>query len=290
MIIIYVLTIRIFHNTTATAEMSRIVHVQQILMQLTLFSQLTGMESLRISFGLLAEKTFNQWGFSRISSSANAARGVSVFLEDVLTRKQLRELRHRLQRRIRRFQQRLAKHQSVINAAVLLYGEEQFYLPHTIDKIDDIQTQNPLKGIIDKYLTIIHYKQIVDEVSYKGQVIARRVDDGRDNYIDDDYDFGGVDISIGTLSLCPDITASEEILTAVATLLRYINGGDAYTVGEVETYQRKNPLIDIAWKKYYYWAQFECKPRCLCDNCRSRTARCQECLDDGCEACYDWDD
>lgn len=265
--------------------MSRIV--QQILTLLTLFGQVTGTESLRISFGLLAEKTFNQWGFSLISSSANAVRGVSVFLEDMLTRKQLRELRHRLQRRIRRFQQRLAKHQSVINAAVLLYGEEQFYLPRTIDTI---QTQNPLKGIINKYLTIIHYKQIVDEVSYKGQVIARRVDDGRDNYIDDDYDFGGVDISIGTLSLCPDITASEEILTAVATLWRYINGNNAHTVGEVATYQRKNPLIDIAWEKFDYWAQFECKPRCRCDNCRSRTARCQECLDDGCEACYDWDD
>ena len=246
--------------------MSRIV--QQILTLLTLFGQVTGMESLRISFGLLAEKTLDHWVFSMISSSADPVRGVSVFLEDVLTRKQLRELRHRLQRRIRRFQQRLAKHQSIIDAAVLLYGEEQFYLGHTIKEIDDIQTQNPLKGIIDKYLTIIHYNQIVDEVSYKGQVIARRGENGSDNYIYDDYDFGGVDISIGTLSLCPDITASEEILTAVATLWRYITGGDAYTVGEVATYQRKNPLIDIAWKKYYYWAQFQCKPRCRCDICR----------------------
>ena len=243
--------------------MSRIV--QQILTLLTLFGQVTGMESLRISFGLLAEKTLDHWVFSMISSSADPVRGVSVFLEDVLTRKQLRELRHRLQRRIRRFQQRLAKHQSIIDAAVLLYGEEQFYLGHTIKEIDDIQTQNPLKGIIDKYLTIIHYKQIVDEVSYKGQVIARRVDNGCQNFFD--YNFDG-DIYIGTLSLCPDITASEEILTAVATLWRYITGGDAYTVGEVATYQRKNPLIDIAWKKYYYWAQFECKPRCRCDICR----------------------
>jgi hypothetical protein len=256
LIIVYVLTIGIFYNTTAT-EMLRIV--QDILTLLTLFSQVTGTESLLLPFGLLAEKTFNQWCFSLISSNTYTPRGV---LEDVmLTRKQLRELKHRLQRRIRRFQQRLAKHQRVIDNAVLIYGSEQYYLSHTIAAI---QTKNPLQDTINKYLIIIHYKQIVDKVSYKGQVIARRVDDGRKNYFDPDFD---APIPIGTIALCPDITASEEILTAVATIWRYITGNDAYTVGEVAAYQLANPLINMGWEDFDYLAQFRCKEGCRCDWC-----------------------
>ena len=276
----YILTISIFHNATAT-EMLCIVH--QILALLTLYGQMTGAESLCISFGLLAHKAFNQWSFSLISSDTNAVRDVSVFIEDVLTRKQLRELRHRLQRRVRRLQQRLAKHQSIIDAAVLVYGESQFYLPRTIAAI---HAQNPLTNTIKKYLTLIHYKRFVDKVFYKGQVIAIRVDNGCDNYIDHDPDLGGGSMSIGTLSLCPNITASEEILTVVATIWLYITGGDAYTIGEVMAYQRQNPLNDIELQDFDYWAQYRCKPGCRCDECRSRTARCQACLDDGCESCY----
>jgi hypothetical protein len=113
-------------------------------------------------------------------------------------------------------------------------------------------------------LTLIHYTRFVDEVSYKGQVIARRVDSGHDNYFDDDFDHF---IDIGTLALRPDITASEEILTAVATLWRYITGNHAHSVGQVHTYQLANPLIDIAWIHFDYWAQFRCKPGCQCDYC-----------------------
>jgi hypothetical protein len=134
LIIVYVFIISIFQTTeTATAEMSRII--QQILTLLTLFSQVSGRNAIHISFGLLAETTWDQWEFSLSSSNTYTARGE---LEDVmLTRKQLRELKHRLQRRIRRFQNRLAKHQSVINAAVLLYGEDTsiFHIPSPPSKL-----------------------------------------------------------------------------------------------------------------------------------------------------------
>jgi hypothetical protein len=262
--------------------MSRIV--LQILQLLTLLSHSIGNQSVTLPFGLLAEKTWSQWVFSLVSD--NFGFGfipTRVFLEKVLTRKQLRELRYRLQRRLRRFEKRLLKnHQSVIDTAVDKI--DQWYLPRAIERI---HTQSRLRDMIIKYLTIIHYKVFVDEVSYKGQVIARRVDDDRDNYFNNSPDLDGGFMSIGKLTLCPEITPSNEILTAVAKLWQYITGNNALCMGDLWAYQKINPLVDITWKKFDYDAQFRCKPGCWCDECRSKTADCQSCLGDGCPDCED---
>ena len=253
--------------------------ILKICQLLTVLSQLTGEKSFDLPFRLKAEKNKSVWVFSQDNSTAN------------LTKKQGKEVKFRLQRRIRKFRLRLAKkHQSFIDREVKVYGDRQYNLPYIIASI---QTQNPLKDTINKYLTLIHYKELVDKVYYKGITIASRVDDGSKNYIlqGAPTSFDDFPIPIGMLALCPDIIATEEILVAVATLWKYITGnstenmGKLMTMGELMTYQQNNPLVNISLKPFNHWAQGQCKHGCLCFDCRSRIAQCQSCLDDGCEDC-----
>jgi hypothetical protein len=227
---------------------------------------------------LVAEQNHcGQWGFSSLTDNQFTT----------LTRKQRRELHHRLQRRVRRLQDRLYldQHQRIIESAV----KNNWDINYLDDAINAIKTQNQLKDTINKYLTLIHYIRHTDDVSYKGNVIARRVDNGRENYFWD----GprglclGMPIDIGTLALCSNITDSEEILNVVTILWQYITGNDAYTVGELATYQRNHILVDIARTDYDWEAQFQCKPDCQCSMCYDERNfyRCWGCGGDGCPEC-----
>jgi hypothetical protein len=246
--------------------MSRFVEL--VLALIAILGKLSRATEVALPYGLVAIYEHSQW---KLIYQEKLSR---------MNRKQWQAVLHRLRRRIRRIEARLVRpYESIIINEVQEINYEQYYLS---GNIDSIQSWSPLRDTINKFLMIIHYLQWVDEVSFQGRVIATRNDDGEHNYIDNDPDFT---FSIGTLSLCPDIPASEEILIAVITLWRYITGNGAYYIGDVTTYQKNNPLVNITMKDFDYWAHIRHIVGCCCDVCRMGQPNCRACLDSGCEYC-----
>jgi len=256
--------------------MSRIV--QQILSLLTLISQLTGTESLLLPFGLLAEKTWNQWVFSRASDLIDTICPSRISLEKVLTRKQLRELRHQLKRRVSRLEKRIQTCNQKISEIQSYHwvacNESNLTLPGSLRKISSVfDKSSPLIKTIKKFLLLVHYFNHMNTLTFNGQVIARHVDNFRFCIFDWRLD---CDIEIGELVLC--VSPTIEILNALHALcISFYDRNDSSIV----RYKKQN----FSWVSYDPREQFNCRPGCKCDECRSKTADCQSCLDDGCPDC-----
>lgn len=189
-------------------------------------------------------------------------------------RKERREFLHRLRRRVSRAKKNLIPRLF----SRMSQHEDTGTMRSNLERLD---TTSPLMHSINSYLILIHYKCQMASITFKDVIIATRIDNKHFRLWD--YEFDG-EIDIGELQLC--VPPTTEIMFALRDLTLFLYGGiNAFTVGDVMDYQREHPLVDITFTRFDYWAQYRCKPGCWCDDCLSKTAQCQACLDDGCEKC-----
>jgi hypothetical protein len=153
---------------------------------------------------------------------------------------------------------------------------------------------DPIYDVCSKLLALIHFRTPLATLGFNDNIIAYRLEnDTAVVPLHKEFDIGmgsmsGVDeyFPIGELHLCTRPTLN--LVRMLRNYCWFCYGGFAFTNGGCYAYQHANPL-QAGWKydEFHPLAESACKPNCQCDDCRSQTSRCLECLDDICPHCED---